>query len=69
MNEYNSYYSHRDNGGIHFELTTQEYGTKLEVYAQYFGYPTVTSSLDGLSKKDLKEIGLMFLKHADSVDK
>lgn len=60
------YHRHIDNGGITVEVsyTANDLDASLSMSADYFGYPSVASSLQDLTKQDLREIGLMLLNFA-----
>lgn len=60
------YHRHIDNGGITVEVsyTSDDLDASLSMGADYFGYPAVSTTLQGLTKQDLREIGLMLLNFA-----
>lgn len=59
------YHRHIDNGGITVEISfTQHLNSCLAFTTNYHGYPSVASSLQGLTKEDLREVGLMLLNFA-----
>jgi hypothetical protein len=64
-----TYHRHIDNGGISVEVSSDEDArTSLSICADYNGYPAVSSSLTGLTRQDLREIGLMFFSFAADID-
>lgn len=60
------YHRHIDNGGITVEVSymASDLDASLSMSADYFGYPAVSTTLQGLTKQDLREIGLMLLNFA-----
>lgn len=59
------YHRHIDNGGITVEVShAPDLYTSLSISTSYHGYPNVLGSLQGLTKEDLREIGLMLLNFA-----
>lgn len=65
-----SYHKHIDNGGFTIEVFDLDGYLQIEIDSQYYGYPSVTSTLNGfgfISPKQLIEIGNMFIAAAFKV--